>query len=54
MRALILVAMLALGACATTEPDPPPDFYDRNGVACWRFSDMIWCEDGYESTEDAT
>lgn len=36
------------------EPTPEPDFYNRAGVACWRFTDMIWCEDGYESTEDET
>lgn len=50
----IAIAVLLLFAygCATIEPDPPPDFYDRSGVACWRFTDMIWCEDGYESNEE--
>jgi hypothetical protein len=54
MRALIIAALLIFAGCVTIEPDPPPDFYDRNGVACWRFTDMIWCEDGYESNEDTT
>ncbi len=31
---------------------PAPDFYDRAGNACWRFSDLVWCDDGYGSWED--
>lgn len=49
LQILAVLAILLLSGCGTTEPDPPPDFYDRNGVACWQFADMVWCEDGYES-----
>ncbi len=49
MRMLIFAAILLLTSCATQESVPPADFYDRNGVPCWRMLDFIWCEDGYES-----
>ncbi len=54
MRTLIFAALLLIfTACATTEAEPPPDFYDRNGAACWRELDFIWCDDGYESETTA-
>ena len=48
MKTLILIAIL-LSGCATVPCDDPPDFYDRNGAACWRELDFIWCDDGYDS-----
>ncbi len=49
MKTLIFAALLLILTACATEPQPPPDFYDRSGVACWRLTDFIWCEDGYES-----
>jgi len=52
-----------LTGCATSEPAATPepvaeityelpDFYDRLGNACWRYFDLIVCDDGYGSWED--
>jgi hypothetical protein len=34
---------------AAIEAAAPPDFYDREGNACWRMADFVWCDDGYNS-----
>jgi len=56
--------LTAIYGCASTdtvsqtnqsaiEAATAPDFYDRQGNACWRLSDLIWCDDGYGSWENA-
>jgi hypothetical protein len=53
------ILLCALFGCALIEtaPDPepvlpvetetraPPDFYNRGGKPCWRFEDMVVCDD---------
>lgn len=53
---IIFLVLVAIFLWSISEPEAEaqaPDFIDRQGNACWREADFIWCDDGFESDDGA-